>query len=147
MADLSQNTALVLVDTTSSPQTYQGQSAGEAITIGMPVYQTNASNGYWYAARAGSNALVAGGITKLGIAYSSTAAAGQSLTVFTSGRICLGASLTVGQVYAVSTNNGKIAPYSDLTTNDFVDILGVATNSTYITTPSGGVFATNTQKP
>ena len=43
------------------------------------------------------------------------------------GSIDLGATLTVGETYVVSTNVGAIAPIGDLTTGDYTKILGVAT--------------------
>lgn len=47
--------------------------------------------------------------------------------IVTEGAIDVGGTLTVGQVYAVSTNPGKIAPYSDLGSGDFPTTLGKAT--------------------
>ena len=50
---------------------------------------------------------------------------GYALIAF-SGPINVGATLTVGVVYVQSANAGKIAPIGDLTTGDYVTILGVA---------------------
>ena len=44
-----------------------------------------------------------------------------------SGPVNVGATLTVGEIYVVSGNPGKIAPEGDLATPDWVTILGVAT--------------------
>jgi hypothetical protein len=145
LADLVQNAANVAIDPTSSPQLLQGQLGGEAFTQGCPLYQTNAANGYWFNASGGGNALQAGGQTKLGIAVTQCAAAGQPCVVFTSGRINLGATLTVGETYDVSVNVGKIFPVGSLATNNYVSELGIAVNANYIQTPPGGMFATNTQ--
>lgn len=143
MADLTQNTAQVLVDTTSAPQIISG-TAGEAINVGMPVYQTNASNGYWFQGNA-SNALMSG-MQDRGIAYSSAAALGQNLAIFKFGRINLGGTLVAGQEYAFSINTGKVCNLADLATGQFPTELGKAVNTTFIQTPLGGVFNLNVAK-
>ena len=67
-----------------------------------------------------------------GIALSD-GAVGQFITYLPSGSINVGAVLTVGVVYVVSTGAGKIAPLADLATGDFLTIIGVATTTSKLT--------------
>lgn len=100
---------------------------GETITQGQPVYQSSADSRYY---RTDAN----DGIAKAncqGIAIS-PGVAGEFGSIAIPGRtpgeslINLGTTLAVGQVYVVGATVGTIAPYSDLTTGDWVTILGVA---------------------
>ena len=50
------------------------------------------------------------------------------------GLVNLGATLVVGQVYCVSATAGAICPYADLTTGEFVCILGIATSAALLQT-------------
>ncbi len=44
-------------------------------------------------------------------------------------KVNLGATLTVGTTYVVSATKGAIAPIADLTTLDYVTILGTASTT------------------
>ncbi len=155
MSDLSQNTTNVAVGTPSS--TFTGFVGGTSLTInvqsitkiaggtinaGMPVYQD--ANNAWQKALASGNSTQSGN-TATAIALDSSQT-GQPIVLFRQGYINLGATLTVGQTYVVSNNAGGIAPISDLATNSYVTILGVAINTSYLSTPPGGPFASGTQK-
>lgn len=95
--------------------------AGETITAGSPCY-INATDGKAYLAQADGTAAqaVVAGIALCG------ASPLQPVILESSGDIDLGATLTVGQVYVLSVNAGKIAPIADLIATNIVSILGVA---------------------
>lgn len=97
--------------------------AGEAVTQGQPVYL--ASDGKYYQTDANDTAVKA---QAKGIAITPASTDGYFL-LGVDGLLNLGATLAVGQVYVVSATKGGIAPYADLTTNDYVTILGVATTT------------------
>lgn len=122
MADLTQTPANVAI--TEDVQV-QIVIAGEAITQGMPIYQNPLTSKYFQA-----DADTVDDAAANAIALTPAAADGdefvRAYTIAETGSIDLGATLTVGEVYVVSTNKGKIAPLSDLTTGDYVTILGVA---------------------
>lgn len=121
MANITQTAANVAAG--SSATRVQLVQAGEAITQGMPVYL--ASDGKYYQTDANDTAVKA---QSKGIAVSPASTDGYFLMAV-DGLINLGATLAVGQVYCVSATKGAIAPYGDLTTNDFVTILGIATTT------------------
>lgn len=98
--------------------------AGATLTRGMPCY-VSATTGQALIADANDTATKA---EVVGIALQD-AAAGQPVRLMTSGTLAFGTVLTAGTVYVVSATAGAIAPYADLTTNDFVSILGVATST------------------
>jgi hypothetical protein len=60
------------------------------------------------------------------------ATTGQPVTLQTDGTYQAGGALTEGQVYLVSTNAGGIAPVTDLSTDSFVSVWGVATSTANI---------------
>ena len=53
----------------------------------------------------------------------------QPIVVCKSGNIDLGATLTTGETYVLSTTAGGIAPIADLATTEYVTLLGVATGA------------------
>ena len=118
MADLSQTAADVsLTDVTGNG--VSAVVAGEAITQGQPVYLLSSK---YYKADADTQQAA----NCQGIAL--TPAAADELFVLAADRSTLdvGATLTIGETYVVSSNAGAIAPISDLTTGNFVTILGTA---------------------
>ena len=121
MANITQTAANVAAG--SSATRVQLVQAGETITQGMPVYL--ASDGKYYQTDANDTAVKA---QAKGIAVSPASTDGYFLMAV-DGLINLGATLAVGQIYCVSATKGAIAPYGDLTTNDFVTILGIATTT------------------
>ena len=48
------------------------------------------------------------------------------------GSIALGASVVKGTTYVLSATAGKVAPQADLTTSDYVTLLGVASDTSLI---------------
>lgn len=121
MADLSITAANVKAGSASTR--VQLVQAGEAIDQGEPAYL--ASDGKYYQTDANDTAIKA---QAKGIAITPASTDGYFLLAV-DGLINLGATLAVGQIYVCSATKGGIAPYADLTTNDFVTILGVATTT------------------
>lgn len=115
-ADLTVTAANVAKST--GARTATGE-AGATITAGQALYI--ASDGQLELA----DADVLASAAAVGIALHG-ASTGQPITYQTGGRITIGATTTVGQVYVVSTTAGGIAPYADLGTGDFPTILGMA---------------------
>ena len=136
MADISQTAANVAAG--SSTTRVQLVQAGEAITQGQPVYL--ASDGKYYQTDANDTAVKA---QAKGVAVSPASTDGYFLMAV-DGLINLGATLAVGQVYVVSATKGAIAPYGDLTTNDYVTILGVATTTALVDI---NILISGVQKP
>ena len=136
MADITQTAANVAAG--SSTTRVQLVQAGEAITQGKPVYL--ASDGKYYQTDANDTAVKA---QAKGIAVSPASTDGYFL-MSVDGLINLGATLAVGQVYVVSATKGAIAPYGDLTTNDYVTILGVATTTALLDI---NILVSGVQKP
>jgi len=96
---------------------------GEAITQGMPVYL--ATTGKWLQHDANTAAAAS---SQQGIAMTACSGDGVRFAVCrTKGaRINLGATLVKGTVYVVSATKGAICPQADLTTGDYIQILGIA---------------------
>ena len=124
MAALSPVAANVKVTTNVRPKRLV---CGEAIVQGECVYQSSADSKVYKAdANDGMEKASAIGIaTQPGATDEYTSIA---LTGLSPGEVLvnLGATLTVGQVYCVGTTPGTIVPYADLTSSQYVTILGVA---------------------
>lgn len=54
---------------------------------------------------------------------------GQPVQVLMTGDVALGAVLTAGEIYVLSSTPGKIAPKADLSAGEYVNIVGVATTT------------------
>lgn len=121
MADLTITPASVAL---SSDTSYAVVQVGEAVTQGQPGYLNSSDTKYY---RADANDTSAKAVAS-GIFMSPAATDGYALFAV-GGHVNLGATLTVGQVYVVSTNVGGIAPYSDLGTGHYVTILGIGITS------------------
>lgn len=119
MADLTITAANVQLMATST-QTVTG-IYGETVTHAMPVY-LSATDGRWYKADADLSATAA---AAKGISLT-PGAAGEPGIIVTKGKMDVGAALTVGEIYVLSSNAGKICPEGDLSTGENVTILGVA---------------------
>ncbi len=127
MADITQTAANVALGaSTTATKIVQ---VGEAVTQGMPLYF--ATDGKWYQCDANDTAAkaVAGAI-----ALSPAAADGYALVALPAtspGRslVNLGATLAIGTVYGVSATKGAIAPIADITSTQFVSVLGIATTA------------------
>lgn len=114
--------------------------AGVGITAGMVVY-LSASN-TWLAALAGGTAIQSGVSVVWGVALHA-ALTGQPLFVATGGQVTIGATVVLGGKYVLSHTAGLIAPFADLTTNDYVSELGLAVSTTVL--DLSRLFASNTQ--
>lgn len=132
MSNLSITAANVKANTGAS---YNKQYvAGENLTPGQPVY-LNSSSKWVRASTSNATTANAAGITL------NTAAANQTMTVQTAGNITIGATVSPGKIYAVSSNTGLICLDSDLTTGDYVTVLGYANTNTTLMI---NIIATNT---
>lgn len=100
---------------------------GETITQGQPVYR-KASDQLYYKADANASSATAEAI---GIAMTS-GAANQPGVICKGGNIKIGATTAVGQIYCVGATAGEIVPYGDLTTGDYVTILGYGSSTSTI---------------
>lgn len=123
MADISITAASVLK--TANTSIREGL-AGATVTAGQPVYKdSNDDNALKPAIATSAAAGQAVGVALHG------AADGQPLRYATAGNVTYNAVLAAGQVYCVSAAAaGGIAPVADMTTGNFVSILGVATSTT-----------------
>ena len=101
--------------------TLQTRLAGEAVTRGQAVYLKSSDQKFWLA-----DSLTAAEAAAVGIALTS-GSADQYIVVVTAGPIDLGATLTVGESYCVSSAaKGGVAPYADVTSGEYRTILGTA---------------------
>jgi len=116
MADITVTAANVKVVSGAVKRT---ENAGATITAGQAVYLDSSTK--WALCDADTEATAACD----GIALHASLD-GQPLTVMSGGTLNLGATLTVGEPYVVSTTAGGIAPESDLASGDFVTYLGTA---------------------
>lgn len=124
MADLSQTAANVAPSGNTTPTTRV--QYGENVTQGNALYRST-TDSKWYkcdadtAAKAYCDgiAITPGSTNDYGIVVTPGSAAGESL-------INLGATLTVGEVYILSTNAGAIRPIGDLASTQYGTVIGVA---------------------
>ena len=137
MADLVQTAANVAI-MQASP-TIRPAQAGEAITQGQAVY-VHTDNKH-YKCDADDSAAKAAAV---GIAMT-PAATNAYFLMLTAGKFNPGATVAVNKVYIVSDTAGGIKPIDDLTTGDFLTILGTGTatntidlriNATGVETPA-----------
>lgn len=95
---------------------------GEAVTQGQPGYY-NSSDTQYYQSDANASSTTA---AARGIFLTAQSTVGNSAVFAFEGDVNLGATLTIGETYVVSATKGAICPLSDLTTGDYVTVLGVA---------------------
>lgn len=127
MADISQTAANVAIGVSTTPTRIV--QVGEAVTQGMPCY--TATDGKVYQCDAND------GVVKAAVEYIALTPASTdgyilvALPSDTPGRslINLGATLAVGTVYAVSATKGAIAPVADISSTQYVTVLGIATTA------------------
>lgn len=126
MANLTQTAANVT--TGAVGMRVECVEGGEAVTQGMPVYR-NTTNRKWYQCDANASSTTA---AAEGIAVTPCGGDGSSFVVAkpgSGGKMNVGATLTVGTTYVVSATKGAICPIADLTTGDYVTILGTASTT------------------
>ena len=127
MADLSPTAANVALGASTTPT--RVVQYGEAVSPPNPLYR--ATDGKWY--RCDANDGVAKAVVG-GIALTPGATNGYGLIALPSSTpgaslVNLGATLAVGMPYAVSATVGGIAPIGDITSAQFVSIIGIATTT------------------
>lgn len=103
-----------------------GYLAGVSITRGQSVY-LDVSATTWKLADSNVSAATAGS-GGIGIALND-AGAGQPIAVQIGGSLGFGAILTKGKLYCPGATAGTIVPYEDLTSSDYVTILGIASST------------------
>ena len=102
----------------------QNGTYGETVTAGQPVYKSSTDN-FYYKAECDSTTAKAAGV---GIAMNS-GSANQPATILTQGSCSIGATVAVGTVYVVSATAGGIAPTTDLSSTNYVTVLGVGSTT------------------
>jgi hypothetical protein len=127
MANLTQTPANVGVGDSKSK--LRSVTAGEAITQGMPVYE---SAGKWY--QCDANVQAASQATAIAQSSASGDGAFFNISEGAGALINLGATLAVGETYVVSRTKGAICPIGDLTSGDYPCVLGGATTTSLIKT-------------
>ena len=102
---------------------------GEAVTPGQVVYRSTADNKYYLA---DCDAAATANIAGIAITYAGADSYGYVFTA--NGRdIDLGTTMTSGEIYVVSDTSGSIMPYADLTTGQYLTILGFAKSASLLT--------------
>jgi hypothetical protein len=130
MANISQTAASVALGSSTTPN--RVVQVGEAVTQGMPLYFN--TDGKWYQCDAndGVAKAVVGAIALTSAATNGYALVALPATTPGVSLVNLGATLVVGEVYAVSATKGAIAPVADITSTQFVAIIGIATTAALI---------------
>ena len=126
MAAISFTAANVAITSTS---TYNVRQMGASTTQGQAAY-LDATDNKWKLADSNVSAITAGS-NGVGVFATPGASDGFGLLV-TGGQLIFGGGLTKGTVYCVGATPGTIVPVSDLTTGDFVTILGVASSTSVL---------------
>lgn len=131
MADLTQTAANVALGASTTPT--RVVQFGVAVTQGNALYLSATDGKYYKAdandgeakARVAAIALTPGAQDAYGLVALPGSTPGQSL-------INLGATLAKGEVYAVSAAAGAIAPIGDITSGQYVTVIGIATTTALI---------------
>jgi hypothetical protein len=122
MGALSVTTTSIIKPVAATSETV---TAGEAVTIGQAVYRH--SNGKYKL----TDADVESSSEIAGIALTQAAASGQPLVICTAGDLPMKSSgITVGTAYYVHTTPGAIALIGDLSSGDYVSLVGIAISAT-----------------
>jgi hypothetical protein len=103
-------------------------TACETLTAGQAVYKA-ATSGKW--CKADADSATAEVRQAKGVALNG-ASLNQPLAVQTGGTVTIGATLTAGAPYWLSGTAGGIAPTADLSTGEYVDLVGLATSTTVL---------------
>lgn len=137
MADLTITSGNV---TEVSSTVGQEGTAGQVILAGSACYYDSTAS-VWYIASSLSAALSGAGTDSLiGIAANSALGTGQKFRVITEGNIGFGSILTIGVVYCVSSNAGRICPDADVTTGLYKTTFGQAVATSTLSSWPGGFF-------
>lgn len=125
-ADLTVTAANVkLVDNVSNVRRVQ---FGEAVTQGQALYK-KAADGKYYKADADSATAEVTEAEGIAVTPGST---GEYGYVIFEGKVNIGATLTVGEIYVLSDVAGGVRPEADNGSGDTVVILGVATTTSQL---------------
>jgi len=120
MANLVQTAASVVPG--ANAKVDRTKIAGETLTGGMPTYIDPADG----KAKIADNNVSATLANVYGIVLSASVANGQPVDIQTEGDINLGATLAIGEIYALSATAGAICPDADVIATNFVSHLGSA---------------------
>lgn len=131
MADIVQTAANVALGGSSTPQ--EVVQFGEAVTQGQPLYQSTVDGKYYRCdandglvkAACKAIALTPGATDGYGLVAKPATNPGRSL-------VNLGATLAVGEVYAISATVGRIAPIADIVSTQFVTVIGIAISASLL---------------
>ncbi len=123
MADLTVTEALVTSNNTS--QTYRSYETDVAITAGEVVAEDD-TTGNLILAKADTEV----NARMVGIALTSSVGAGGFIVVAERGLYVSGATMVAGTYYCVSGTDGKLAPFTDLTTGEYATYAIVAESTT-----------------
>lgn len=123
MANLTITAANVAVNGQARVRIVQ---VGEAVTQGQPGYRS--TDNKYYQADANASASTAAAEC---VFLTPASTDGYSVAVF-EGDYNPGATVTVGTTYVVSATKGAICPIADLTTGDYVTIIGTASTASNI---------------
>lgn len=124
MADLIITAASVLAGAGAN---VKHGTAGAAITAGQVVYREAATATYKLADNDAATALH----SAVGIALHASLS-GQPLAVLSDGPITIGAALTAGTAYYLSSTPGAICPAADLGIGDEPVLIGLATSASVL---------------
>lgn len=120
MANLTQTAASVVPGTNAVIE--RRFNFGGTVVAGNPVYLSAANK--WIAADNNVSAVEAGQYG-IGVALNG-GADGQPAAVQVSGEVNLGATLAIGESYALSATAGAICPEADVVSTNYMTLLGVA---------------------
>ena len=101
---------------------------GATISVGQTLYLDAADSKYKLADANNTSATA----TVRGIALTPGVDAGYGYIMRTGSLILVGSTLAVGTTYAVGQTAGSMVPVSDLTTSDYVSIVGTASTTTQL---------------
>lgn len=127
MADLSLTAANVIPQ--SNAIIDRSRYAGATIAAGDMVYLDSTTK-KWKLADADSATQEIQETSGMAV---SGASDGQPIAVQTSGDVALGAVLTAGSRYYLSSTPGKIEPEADLSTGEEINLIGLAKSTTVLT--------------
>jgi|688.fasta_scaffold05336_14 hypothetical protein len=102
---------------------------GEAVSHGQVGYQDGTNKKYY---KADSNGAAATNAAASVFFLSAASADGYALVAKTGAKVKAGVVFTKGQLYCVGSTAGAVVPFSDLTTGDYVTIVGVADSTSTI---------------
>lgn len=108
---------------TSGQEIVESGIAGATITAGQVIYR-DPSDSKWKLAQCDGTTLEAGVATTVAISLHA-ALANQPISFIRAGELDFGAILSIGTIYVISATAGAIAELADLTTDDYIHLIGV----------------------